>query len=106
MTEASKPGTPTRVGLSEELGPFGAKNMLGPYECYACGKMTKGTRSAKLVAVLEDDDGRLVYVGPDCHKKTRGPDGFKPPRGGPRLFFNQARREEWLARNMGPNDGR
>lgn len=74
--------------------------MTGPYECYACGKMTRGTRPAALVAVLEDDDGRLVQVGPDCHAKSRREDGFQPQRGGPRLFFNQAQREAWLAKQM------
>jgi hypothetical protein len=72
--------------------------MIGPYECYACGKWTRGTRPAALVAVLVDDNGGLVHVGPDCHKKTRREDGFQPPRGGPRLFFNQAQRERWLAK--------
>jgi hypothetical protein len=59
--------------------------------------MTRGVRPAALVAVLEDDDGGLVNVGPDCHRKTRAHNGFKPPRGGPRLFFSQAQRAEWLA---------
>ena len=72
--------------------------MTGPYECYACGKWTRGTRPAALVALLEDDDGRPVPVGPDCHAKTRAEDGYQPPNGGPRLFFTQAQREAWLAR--------
>ena len=72
--------------------------VIGPYECFACGKITRGTRAAPLVAVLVDDDGRWVMVGPDCHKKTRAADGYLPARGGPRLFFNQEQRSAWLAK--------
>lgn len=70
--------------------------MIGPYQCYACGKMTRGTRLSALLAILEDDDGRTVMVGPDCHAKTRAADGYQPNKGGPRLFFSQAQREKWL----------
>jgi hypothetical protein len=87
--------------------------MVGPYVCYACGKMTRGTREFPLQAVLEDDDGNLVWVGPDCHKKTRAEGGYQPTRGGPRLFFNQAQREAWLAKQRrhypeewGPSDNK
>ena len=73
--------------------------MVGPYTCYACGKMTRSAREFPLQAVLEDDDGNTVWVGPDCHKKTRAEDGYQPPRGGPRLFFNQAQRKAWLAKS-------
>ena len=67
--------------------------MIGPYNCYACGKRTKGTRSYTLTAVLVDDDGRRVPVGPDCQRRIKAADvhGFEPPKGGPRLFFT----EEW-----------
>ncbi len=81
--------------------------MIGPYDCYACGKRTRGTRPAMLTAVLFDDDGRRVPVGPDClkHVRVAGAEGYQPWRGGPRLFFNESLRESWLARPKTPNVG-
>jgi hypothetical protein len=73
--------------------------VIGPYECYACGKRTRGIRPAALTAVLIDDDGRRVQVGPDClHQiKVAGPDGYASRKGaGPRLFFSEANREQFL----------
>jgi hypothetical protein len=73
--------------------------MTGPYECYACGKRTKGVRSFTLTVCLSDDDGRRVPVGPDCHKKTRlaGVRGYQPPKGGPRLYFSEDVRAKALS---------
>lgn len=72
--------------------------MTGPYECYACGKMTRGTVKAKRVAFLLDDGGAMVFVGPDCHRHIQrgGNSGYQPPRGGPRLFFSQLCRTAYL----------
>lgn len=74
--------------------------MIGPYECYACGKRTRGTRPAMLTALLADDDGRYVPVGPDCRRRivASGSLGYLPTLGGPRLFSGDASRSEFLRR--------
>lgn len=55
-------------------------------ECYACGRRLRPGPPRE--AYLEDDDHRPVFVGPDCLRKVRSApaDGYRPPRGGPRLF--------------------
>lgn len=76
--------------------------MIGPYECYACGKVTRGTRPVMLAVVLVDDDGRRVPVGPDClrHTLRAGAVGYVPRRGGPRLFYNEKWRQEFLGQQQ------
>ncbi len=78
--------------------------MTGPYECFACGKMTRGSTQAKRVAFLLDDAGAMVYVGPDCHRRIQrsGSEGYTPPKGGPRLFFSQSARQQYLKQE--PNE--
>jgi hypothetical protein len=55
--------------------------------CFACDRPT-GNNPRR--AVTEDGrspatNGQTVFVGSDCYKKI-GPDGYQPPKGGPRLF--------------------
>lgn len=54
--------------------------------CYACHRRIKAPEAWQ--AYLEDDDHAPVYIGPDCFKRVdaAGADGYKPPKGGPRLF--------------------
>lgn len=56
--------------------------------CFACNRKTgKYPR----LAVTEDhhfgqpNSGQIVHIGSECYKLI-GPDGYKPPKGGPRLF--------------------
>lgn len=67
--------------------------------CYACGKPLIDKGEAPPQAVLADDDGRSVPVGPDCLRRIvrAGAQGYVPPRGGPRLFGDILSREQWLA---------
>ena len=67
------------------------------YNCYACGHPTKEIR---LTAVLIDDNGASVDVGPDCHRRISkaGAQGFVHGRGGPRLFSTLAHREAFLTK--------
>ena len=55
-------------------------------ECYACGRRLRP--GPPRVAYLEDDGHRAVFVGPDCFRQVHAApaDGYRPPRGGPRLF--------------------
>lgn len=66
--------------------------------CYACGKPI-GDKAHE--AVLIDDDGAVVHVGPDCFREIRRGWllGLVPPRGGPRLFANRACRAAYLITN-------
>ena len=59
-------------------------------ECYACGR--KLHPGSPREAYLEDDDQRAVFVGPDCFRKVHSApaDGYRPTRGGPRLFATAA----------------
>ena len=55
-------------------------------ECYACGRKLRPGPPRE--AYLEDDGHRAVFVGPDCFRKVHAApvDGYRPARGGPRLF--------------------
>lgn len=67
--------------------------MIGPYNCYACGKRTR-SREFMLTVCLADDDGRRVPVGPDCYRRIKNQRhyGFQPHRGGPVLYYDEADR--------------
>jgi hypothetical protein len=82
--------------------------MIGPYTCYACGKRTKGTREFILTACLEDDGGRRVPVGPCCLRRIKAcsslaPFSYQPPKGGPKLYFNEKVRALGLANGISEN---
>ena len=55
-------------------------------EYYACGRRLRPGPPRE--GYLDDDDHRAVFVGPDCFRKVHSApaDGYRPPRGGPRLF--------------------
>ena len=55
-------------------------------ECYVCGRRLRPCPPREVY--LEDDGHRAVFVGPDCFRKVHSApaDGYRPPRGGPRLF--------------------
>ncbi|MDB6013644.1 MAG: hypothetical protein JWL65_5894 [Gammaproteobacteria bacterium] len=59
-------------------------------KCYACGKPFRDPNRQRH-AFLEDDDYASVAVGPDCfrHIVKSGEIGYKPARGGPRLFVER-----------------
>ncbi len=70
---------PMRTSITtERTGPAG--------ECYACGRKLRPGPPRK--AYIEDDEHRAVFVGPDCFRKvcSAPADGYRPQRGGPRLF--------------------
>lgn len=52
--------------------------------CFACGRPL-----FTLDYTADVRDGQIVYVGPECHKKIiqAGPEGWQPPKGGPRLWL-------------------
>jgi hypothetical protein len=72
-------------------------NAINLGKCYACGKSFMVEASLRL-ASLADDDGRLVYVGSDCHRKIEqaGTRGYRPPGGGPTLYASLAIRNAAL----------
>lgn len=51
--------------------------------CYACDKQIRNTPY-----LVDTRDAQVVFVGPECFKRIRdsGPDGYQPPKGGPRLW--------------------
>ena len=55
-------------------------------ECYPCRRRLRPGPPREVY--LEDDDHRAVFVGPDCFRQVQAApaDGYRPPRGGPRLF--------------------
>jgi hypothetical protein len=59
-------------------------------KCFACDR--KLGKNPKLV---DTRDGQLVYVGRVCYEliEESGEEGYKPPKGGPRL---------WLCRSENP----
>lgn len=52
-------------------------------KCFACDRALASRREARTT------DGQRVYVGPDCFARIKraGPDGYQPPKGGPRLIL-------------------
>ncbi len=48
--------------------------------CFACGRQLGRNPH---VVVCEDEQS--VFVGSECYKHI-GPEGWQPPKGGPRLF--------------------
>lgn len=70
-------------------------------KCYACGRAFRRNGFGLVVyhpAVLTRD-GQRQFVGFDCYEKVRdaGPEGWQPPRGGPRLFLETDAPPEVLA---------
>lgn len=59
-------------------------------KCFACGRRLVRPEEAFLTDRLSDGRSYTVYVGPECIKlvKRAGSDGYQPPKGGPRLYFN------------------
>jgi len=54
--------------------------------CFACDKPL-----GKAPQIVGCKDDQTVHVGSDCYSKIKsaGPDGFQPPKGGPRLYLLQ-----------------
>lgn len=50
--------------------------------CFACGKQLKRPQE------VWTSDPQMQWVGPECsrHVRESGPQGYQPPKGGPRLF--------------------
>lgn len=56
-----------------------------PERCFACDRLLS-TRKPPVRVDTRDD--QTVYVGPECakHVLKAGPDGWQPPKGGPKLY--------------------
>lgn len=52
--------------------------------CFACGKSLVGSA----YNTVYTSDGSMQYVGANCYRRVvrAGKEGYRPPKGGPRLF--------------------
>ncbi len=55
-------------------------------KCYAC---LRPLRTVPYVIYLEDDNAAQQLVGPCCYRKIKeaGKEGYRPPLGGPALYY-------------------
>jgi hypothetical protein len=54
---------------------------VNPRKCFACDRpLGKNPHRA-----VTEDGAQIVFVGGECWKLI-GPNGYQPPKGGPRLF--------------------
>jgi len=71
--------------------------MMKSTKCFACDRKITG---APLLADTKDE--QIVHVGPECMKKIlkAEPNGYQPPKGGPRLYRMTAERFEYFEKHF------
>jgi len=65
------------------------------FACFACDRRIRSAAPA----VAHCSDEQSVFVGADCFRKIKaaGKDGYRPPKGGPRLFISKPSKPEEAA---------
>lgn len=60
-------------------------------KCFACGR-----KLGKTPLLVDTRDGQTVFVGRECAKLVlaMGEQGYRPPRGGPKLYPMKNREEK------------
>jgi len=56
----------------------------GRFRCFACDRLIR----RKVPLEADTRDGQIVFVGPECFRMiaANGEQGYRPPKGGPRLY--------------------